>query len=254
MQRRCASGPGWRRNAPVAVVSGTDVRGVPVDEIFDVQLLRQGEHAVRPVAAYRKSQHPLELAAVVHGEALAQVGYETRAEILAVVNNDAVVNVHEDPQDESRSVVGEQAGIDGRADETPGGEEGGEENTPLASGLLEAIKGTVEAAHEGLTFLVEGGDPGGHAHVELLGELGLEVRLADVDLGEVIVAGSGDDEDQADGGRLDHSCKDAVVIDPELLRVTVGHEACLELVHGAIAESLDVEHVVAVHQVAATRD
>jgi hypothetical protein len=65
-------------------------------------------------------------------------------------------------------------------------------------------------------------------------------------------AGGGQDEDEADGGRLDDGSEDAVVVDAELLGVAVGDEPRLELLDGGIAEALDIEDVVAVHQIAAT--
>ena len=47
-----------------------------INEVLDVELLRQGQHPIRAVAVHGDSQHPRELGAIVNREALAQVGHE----------------------------------------------------------------------------------------------------------------------------------------------------------------------------------
>ena len=123
--------------------------------------------------------------------------------------------------------IGEEASVDGGTCEPPVCEERGEEGSPLTSGLLEALERAIEAAHKRLAVFAEGRDARWHTHVELLGQVGLEVSLPNVDLREIEVTGGGDNEHQADGRGLDNCGKYAIVVDAVLLRIAISNKAGL---------------------------
>ena len=98
-------------------------------------------------------------------------------------------------------------------------------------------------------MFAEGRDARWHTHVELLGQVGLEVSLPNVDLREIEVTGGGDNEHQADGRGLDNCGKYAIVVDAVLLRIAISNKAGLELLDGRVTEAFDIEDVVAIHEV-----
>ena len=89
----------------------------------------------------------------------------------------------------------------------------------------------------------------GHGHVEVLSQFALEKCLLHIDGGQVIVAGSCDGKDDANGGDF-HDCReDPVKINSLALRVAVSDQTTLELFDSAIREPLHGEDHVTTHNV-----
>ena len=85
------------RVEPASVPSG-DVRGVALSEVSDVELLRQGEESLHAVTIDGHTEHPLELASIVHWKAARQVSNKARTKSSIVVDDQRIVDVHENPQ------------------------------------------------------------------------------------------------------------------------------------------------------------
>ena len=168
---------------------------------------------------------------------------------MVIGDKENVVNIHSCPQEDAPIDIGVEAGVDFRTLEAPCDEKGGKEHGPFTTRLLEAIETTMELAHKAVPLGIENGDTRWWMHVQVGVKLGVDVRLADVNLVEVVIVKGRNDEEEAKSGGLDYSGKDTVEINTMALSVTIGDETCLEFFNATIGIALHGEDVVAMHDV-----
>jgi len=171
---------------------------------------------------------------------------KSSAEGGVIIDNDTIVNPKDKPKEGWRTLVNEETGVDGRGHNAKVAKGRGEQLKPFTASLTEAIQATTQFDNKLITSSISAREARWDVHVQMFRERGLKIGVADIGAGEVVVSGSSEDEDQAEGGNLGNSRKHTMEVNAPFLRVAIGNKATLELLNAAITIAFDgKDHVTA---------